>query len=96
MSVGSNRAQHEEVSPYVQELLDNLKDSQKSLRGLQDDMVTRPMKTMANAERTHEPVVDKPRAGVYSSPMPGFKGKVSKVRRYLYCYISYMLSINVF
>lgn len=43
----------EGVSHHVQELLDNLKDSRHSLRGLQDSGLT-----------------ERPRAGVYSSPMP--------------------------
>ena len=53
------------ISPHVQELLDNLNEGRSSLQLLQSPPTGG---------------TGRPRAGVYSSPMPLLVGKGSKVR----------------
>ncbi|XP_060603505.1 M-phase phosphoprotein 9-like [Ruditapes philippinarum] len=60
-------ASPEGVSRHVQELLDNLNDSRHSLHDLEDGVTSgRPLPH--HGDRSSE----RPRAGVYSSPMPSF------------------------
>jgi hypothetical protein len=63
----SDGASPEGVSRHVQELLDNLNDSRHSLHDLEDGVTSgRPLPH--HGDRSSE----RPRAGVYSSPMPSF------------------------